>query len=97
MTAKTPVTEAAAEYLYSQGWRVESTILDGPRIVRDFSYETGMEVYATVVPTQSEYVWGVWSWGSGQHLAGGREFDAGAAAGAAAAWVDEEVGLNGDN
>lgn len=88
---KTTVTEAAAELLYSQGWRVESTILDGPRIVRDFNDLAG--VYATVVPTADDYVWSVWSWGSGQHLASGRSTDAVRAADCAVAWVDEETGL----
>lgn len=82
---KTEVTRPVAERLYAQGWRVESTILDGQRIVKDFD-----GVYATVVPTPDRYVWSVWSWTNGTHLAGGTSFDAFDAALAALIWIEEE-------
>lgn len=82
---KTQVTEAAAEKLYAAGWRVESTILEGPRIVKEFS-----GVYATVVPTDDDYVWSIWEWSGGHHLATGRSEDVERAAAAAVQWVADE-------
>lgn len=82
---KTVVTEATAEKLYAAGWRVESTILEGPRIVKEFH-----GVYATVVPTDDDYAWSVWSCTGGQHMATGRSEDAERAANAAVQWIADE-------
>lgn len=82
---KTEVTQPVAELLYAQGWKVESTILDGPRIVHEFD-----GVYATVVPTPDRYAWAVWEWTTGTHLAGGTSFDVITAALAALTWIETE-------
>lgn len=88
---KTTVTEAAAEALYADDWRVESTILDGPRIVKDLG-----GVYATVIPAPDYYNWTVWEWLTGSLIASGREDDVTEAASAAMAWVEKEWLTSGD-
>lgn len=82
---KTAVSQAIAERLYADDWRVESTILDGPRIVKDMG-----SVYATIVPTPQNYGWAIWEWLTGQHLASGTTLDVTEAAAAAHAWIEKE-------
>jgi hypothetical protein len=88
---KTEVSQAIAERLYADDWRVESTILDGPRIVKDMG-----SCYATIVPTPENYGWAIWEWMTGQHLASGTTLDVTEAASAAMAWVEKEWLISAD-
>jgi hypothetical protein len=80
------VTQADAEVLRAMGFRAESTLLDGPRVVLDCD-----DVYITLVPgPEREIHWAVWAQGSGQFHAGGQHANPVTAAHEALAWIQDE-------
>lgn len=83
------VSQAQAEALRARGYRAESTLLDGPRIVLDLP-EDG--VYITIVPgdTVDLFHWNIWRADDGHYIAGGADFDPVAAAQAADHYIDTE-------
>lgn len=80
------VTREQAERLRARGYRAESTLLDGPRVVKD--YEAG--VYVTLVPDGDGRIhWNVWRTDDGSHLDGNWTLNAIVSADVAEDWVSD--------
>lgn len=80
------VTREQAEALRARGFRAESTLLDGPRVVKD--YEEG--VYVTLVPdNQGRIHWAVWRSDDGALLSGNWALNAVLAADIAWEWISD--------
>lgn len=78
------VTAAQAEVLRARGYRAERTLLDGPRVVKD--YEEG--VYVTIVPGEGDrFHWSIWRSDDGGHLTGNWTVNAVLAADLAWDWI----------